>query len=186
MAPSLEEPVYASDVGTTIDTIHKLSLRPEQNNPKDDAIVREVELVKDGVLTALPKYEPGRAAVESHDNYEHEDLRPSFPDVHWEPLKEIPYHDKGLLGDPKFRSLLSAGAKITDLVPKIGSVVEGVRLASLTDAQKNDLARLIATRGVVFFKNQDDFDIDKQRELGSYYGTLHKVRIPMLLVAPLA
>lgn len=39
---------------------------------------------------------------------------------------------------------------------------------------KNDLARLISTRGVVFFRNQKDFDIEAQRKLGSYFGTLHK------------
>jgi sulfonate dioxygenase len=44
----------------------------------------------------------------------------------------------------------------------------------LSDAQKNDLVRLISTRGVVFFRNQDDFDIEAQRELGRYFGTLHR------------
>ncbi len=45
---------------------------------------------------------------------------------------------------------------------------------TLTDPQKNDLARLIATRGVVFFRNQKNFGIDDQRELGQYFGQLHK------------
>ena len=171
MAPSLEEPFYDT-YDTHIKTVpankvaHDLPLKP---------LSPEGELHKKGILTQSLDYEPGRGPVEDHNNYEHEDLRPSFPDIHWDPLEEVPYHDKGCLGDPNFRSLLLAGATITDLVPKIGSVIEGVRLTQLTDVQKNDLARLIATRGVVFFKNQHDFDIEAHRKFGSYYGTLHKV-----------
>lgn len=52
--------------------------------------------------------------------------------------------------------------------------IHGVDLANLSDAQKNDLARLIATRGVVFFRNQKNLGIDEQRELGKYFGELHK------------
>lgn len=119
-------------------------------------------------------YTPGRSAIQSHDDYEHEDLRPRFPDVHWPALTEVPYHDKGLEGDPQFKNLLGAATDVFDYNPKIGTEVHGIDLANLTDAQKNDLARLIATRGVVFFRNQKNFDIDAQRELGKYLGTLHK------------
>ncbi|KAL8807959.1 MAG: hypothetical protein Q9182_000425 [Xanthomendoza sp. 2 TL-2023] len=119
-------------------------------------------------------YEPGRTTVEMQDCYEHEDLRPCFPDVHWEPLNEVPYHDKGIYGDRDFRNLLQSATDIFDYNPKIGTEIHGVNLATLTDAQKNDLARLISIRGVVFFRNQTDLDIDAQRQLGAYFGKLHK------------
>ncbi|KAL8942023.1 MAG: hypothetical protein Q9211_001564 [Gyalolechia sp. 1 TL-2023] len=119
-------------------------------------------------------YEPGRTLVESHDSYEHQDLCPSFPNLHWEPLKEVPYHDKGLQGDARFRNLLASATDVFDYNPKIGTEIHGVNLAKLTDAQKNDLARLISTRGVVFFRNQSELDIEAQRELGAYFGKLHK------------
>ena len=119
-------------------------------------------------------YVPGRTAVEKYDEtYEYEDLRPRFPEVKWPALGEIPYEDKGLLGDPQFKNLLSSATDVFDYNPKIGTEVHGVDLANLTDAQKNDLARLIATRGVVFFRNQKNFGIEKQRELGQYFGQLH-------------
>jgi sulfonate dioxygenase len=124
--------------------------------------------------TRVTNYEPGRTIIASHETYAHEDLLPCFPDLHWEPLQEVPYQDKGLQGDPKFRSLLAGATDVVDYNPKIGTEISGVRLAHLSDAQKNDLARLIATRGVVFFRNQDDFDIEAQRELGNYFGLLHK------------
>ncbi|KAJ9243320.1 alpha-ketoglutarate-dependent taurine dioxygenase [Paecilomyces variotii] len=151
MAPSLEEPVVAS-------------------SGVDHPIITK----KAGVNGNKLQYTPGRTPVEKHDNYAHEDLLPSFPDLHWEPLGEIPYTDKGLLGDPSFSNLLSSATDIFDYTPKLGTEVHGVNLARLTDAQKNDLARLISHRGVVFFRGQDDLDIDAQRELGRYFGSLHK------------
>ena len=120
------------------------------------------------------KYEPGRTTSEMHEDYEYEDLRPSFPDVRWEPLEEVPYHDKGLQGDPQFKNLLADATEIYDYNPKIGTEIHGINLTKLTNAQKDDLARLISIRGVVFFRDQKDLDVDSQRELGQYFGKLHR------------
>lgn len=120
-------------------------------------------------------YVPGRTLVQKHDEtYAYEDLRPRFPDITWPAYTEVPYEDKGQLGDPTFKHLLADATDVFDYNPKIGTEVHGVDLSNLTDLQKNDLARLIATRGVVFFRNQKNFNIDQQRELGKYFGELHK------------
>ncbi|OJD40212.1 alpha-ketoglutarate-dependent taurine dioxygenase [Diplodia corticola] len=119
-------------------------------------------------------YEPGHVPAETHETYEYDDLKPRFPDIKWPALGPIPYEDKGLKGDPNFRNLLAGATDVFDYNPKIGTEIHGVKLSQLTDAQKNDLARLIAVRGVVFFRDQDDLDIDAQRELGAYFGQLHK------------
>jgi sulfonate dioxygenase len=122
------------------------------------------------------KYVPGRTVIKQHDDdtYEYEDLRPHFPVYHWPAYTEIPYVEKGQLGDPTFKHLLANASDVFDYNPKIGTEVHGVDLANLNDLQKNDLARLIATRGVVFFRNQKNFTIDDQKELGKYFGELHK------------
>ena len=125
---------------------------------------------KDDELT----YEPGRTAVEEHVEYEHQDLLPRFPDLRWDALTEVPYSDKGLNGHPQFKNLLDAATDVFDYNPKIGTEIDGINLANLTHAQKDDLARLISIRGVVFFRNQLDFNIDAQRKLGQYFGKLHK------------
>jgi sulfonate dioxygenase len=123
----------------------------------------------------IHNYIPGRTIVQKHDDtYEYEELRPHFPDITWPAYTEVPYVDKGLLGDPNFKDLLADATDVFDYNPKIGTEIHGVDLANLSDAQKNDLARLIATRGVVFFRNQKNFSIDDQRELGKYFGELHK------------
>jgi sulfonate dioxygenase len=148
MAPGLVEPTQYNDI-----------------KPKD---------IKAASITDSTKYTPGRSIPESHEHYEHEDLRPRFPDVHWPRLTEVPYQDKGFEGDPHFRNLLSAATDVFDYNPKIGTEIHGIDLVNLTDTQKNDLARLIATRGVVFFRDQKNFDIEAQRELGKYFGALHR------------
>ncbi len=123
--------------------------------------------------STVSSYVPGRTVVEQHDTYEYEDFKPSFPDKLWPPLEQVPYNDKGLLGDPSFKNLLANATDVFDYNPKLGTEIHGVDLANLSDAAKDDLALLIATRGVVFFRNQKNFDIDAQRRLGAYYGTLH-------------
>ena len=51
--------------------------------------------------------------------------------------------------------------------------------------QKDELALLIAERGVVVFRGQDfkDIGIEKQKEFGSYFGKLH-VHVSLLLFLP--
>lgn len=153
MAPSLEEPVASQQAANVV-------------VPKKAA----------GAEKPLVDYEPGRTTVADHKEYAYDDLLPRFPDIHWDPIGEIPYEDKGLHGDPEFKNLRAIASDIYDYNPKIGTEVHGVDLANLTDAQKNDIARLIALRGVVFFRGQHNLDIESQRELGKYFGTLHKVR----------
>lgn len=120
-------------------------------------------------------YTPGRAPVANHENYPHADLLPHFPDITWAPLEEVEYNDRGLHGDADFKNLLADATEVFDYNPKIGTEISGVDLANLTDAQKDDLARLISIRGVVFFRDQKNLSIEKQRELGAYFGKLHKV-----------
>lgn len=158
MAPALIEPL------NNLSFTGRDKLQDYQNTPWPEYIGTKEHL----------EYEPGRTAVESRDVDEYEALRPSFPKLHWEPLTEVPYHDRGLQGDARFRNLLGSATDVFDYNPKIGTEIHGVNLAKLTDAQKNDLARLIAVRGVVFFRNQTDLDIGAQRELGAYFGKLHK------------
>ncbi len=167
MAPHAEEPIvneYHAHKSGPLKTIPgKLGFR--ERSPIEAALARP---------RAPDKYEPGHVEVLAQEDYGYGDLQPRFPDIRWEPLKETLYEDKGLLGDPRFRNLLDAAEDVFDYVPKIGTEITGIKLSQLNDAQKNDLARLVATRGVVFFRDQEDFDIEAQRELGSYFGKLHR------------
>ncbi|KAF8254222.1 TauD-domain-containing protein [Wilcoxina mikolae CBS 423.85] len=121
------------------------------------------------------RFTPGHSAFDpALEEYEYEHLKQSFPNIFWPPLEEVPCEDKGLLGDPAYKNLLSEVTDCFDYHPKIGTEIHGISLKYLMDAQKNDLARLIAYRGVVVFREQEDFTVEDQLELGRYFGVLHK------------
>lgn len=101
------------------------------------------------------------------------DTQTSFP-----PLQPFPFTDRGALADKSKPNLLSASnpaLKVTKLTPVIGTEIRGLQLSALSDVQKDELALLIAERGVVVFRGQDfkDIGIDKQKEFGKYFGPLH-------------
>jgi len=106
------------------------------------------------------------------ENYKYKDLIPIYPVVDYPALEEIKVVDKGHLADPEMKSLLSAATRVDNLTPTIGTEIEGIDLRQLSDDQKNDLALLVATRGVVVFRNQP-IPIKQLVELAAYYGPPH-------------
>src|SRR5450432_828433 len=97
MAPSLENYIHSSSATCSATE----SLKPSFRAIK---------------ITAVSKYTPGRNEIERHEDYEYEDLKPYFPNVKWPALEEVPYEDKGLLGDPEFRNLKAIATDIIDYV----------------------------------------------------------------------
>lgn len=94
------------------------------------------------------------------------------------PTEPFDVVDKGTLANKAKPHLFNTGdtnITITKLTPRVGSEIEGLQLSQLSDAQKNELALLIAERGVVIFRGQDFKDIgpQKQKEFGEYFGKLH-------------
>jgi len=93
--------------------------------------------------------------------------------VSWEPLQEIQVTDRGLSADPSKKGLLSAAQGVKHLTPAIGTELLGVDLRQLSATQKDELALLVAERGVVFFRDQE-LDIHEQLDLARHFGPLHK------------
>lgn len=61
------------------------------------------------------------------------------------PLKEFtPARDRALFADPTKASLLSLASAVEEVTPHIGTELKGVQLSALTDAQKDELALLVA------------------------------------------
>ncbi|KAJ3113622.1 hypothetical protein HDU96_003153 [Phlyctochytrium bullatum] len=102
--------------------------------------------------------------------------KPGYPvfdnTVKYPALEEHEYVDKALNADPEIKALLADVKKRTDLTVEIGTELEGVQLSKLSDKQKDELALLVAERGVVFFREQD-IEIEQLLEFGRYYGRLH-------------
>jgi sulfonate dioxygenase len=103
--------------------------------------------------------------------FEHPELEPVFPTETYKPLEVVEYEDRALKADPTLKNLL-ANATVKHLEPKIGTELSGIQLHELTDTQRDELALLVAQRGVVFLRDQE-LSIDQQADLGRYYGPLH-------------
>ncbi|KAI0077089.1 alpha-ketoglutarate-dependent sulfonate dioxygenase [Panus rudis PR-1116 ss-1] len=119
-----------------------------------------------------PFYSPP-ADTGDDGEYKYTNYKPHWPDVKWEPLDYISVTDRGLNADPEKKALFSAAKKIRNLTPAIGAEIEGLDLRQLSDKQKDELALLVAERGVVFFRDQE-INIHEQLELARYWGPLHK------------
>ncbi|WWD19163.1 hypothetical protein CI109_103621 [Kwoniella shandongensis] len=94
------------------------------------------------------------------------------------PLPLFDIKDRGHYAAPNAARLRKfvedRGGKVRDLLIAVGSVIEGdVKLQDLGQDERDDLALLVAQRGVVFFRNQHDLTIEQQRELGQHFGPLH-------------
>ncbi len=104
------------------------------------------------------------------------------------PTEPFEFVDKGTLADkakPHLFATNDPNVAVTQLTPRVGTEIKGLQLSKLSDDQKNELALLIAERGVVIFRGQDFKDIgpQKQKEFGEYFGRLHvHVRPPSFLL----
>ncbi|KAF8643263.1 hypothetical protein AX16_009148 [Volvariella volvacea WC 439] len=126
----------------------------------------------DNVKVFNPFYSPS-IGDDGDTTYRYAEFKPSFPDVSWEPLKEVAVTDRGLSADPTKKNLLSAAQKVIHLTPAIGTELVGLDLRQLTDAQKDELALLVGERGVVFLRDQP-LNIHEQLDLARHFGPLHK------------
>ncbi|KAI8354588.1 hypothetical protein EDC96DRAFT_466168 [Choanephora cucurbitarum] len=95
-----------------------------------------------------------------------------YPEKKYPELEPFEHKDPGHLADPKKASIFDNAEKVTDLTPHIGTEIRGLQLSQLNDQQKNDLALLVAERGVVFFRDQD-IDVYQGVEFGKHFGPLH-------------
>ncbi|TID04828.1 Alpha-ketoglutarate-dependent sulfonate dioxygenase [Colletotrichum higginsianum] len=101
------------------------------------------------------------------------DEESSFP-----ALEPFEFSDRGLAADREKPNLLprdNADITAKRLTPVIGTEIRGLQLSRLDERQKDELALLIAERGVVVFRDQDfkDIGIDEQKDFGRYFGPLH-------------
>ncbi|KAJ5263869.1 hypothetical protein N7478_011474 [Penicillium angulare] len=99
---------------------------------------------------------------------------PTWDPMWFEPLPEFEYSDPALRVKDKSKPNLlnNTGAKITDIQPAIGSVIEGIQLNKLNNAQKDELALLISERKVLAFPDQDLIDAGpaEQEAFMRYFG----------------
>lgn len=111
-------------------------------------------------------------------DYRYAHLLPVFPkDEHYPPLTPFAHADPGLraLAHADPRAFLQ-GASTVEITPNLGTEVRGVNLAKLDPDARDELALLVAQRGLVVFRDQQDFidaGPDFYLEWGRHFGRLH-------------
>ncbi|KIK70430.1 hypothetical protein GYMLUDRAFT_273011 [Collybiopsis luxurians FD-317 M1] len=115
--------------------------------------------------------------TQSSGDYRYSHLLPVFTQDRYPPLTPFEHVDPGhrALSHPNPRSFLD-NASIIELTPNLGTEVHGVNLRTLSSDQRDQLALLVARRGLVVFRDQQDFidaGPDFYLEWGSYFGRNH-------------
>lgn len=124
-----------------------------------------------------------------HSEYEYKHYLPVYDETTtFDPIQPFDFIDRGSKADKAKPYLLDTkdpNVQVTKLTPRIGTEIRGLQLSQLTDTQKDELALLIAERGVVVFREQDfkDIGVTKQKEFGQYFGPLH-IHVRKLLHNP--
>ncbi|KDR84864.1 hypothetical protein GALMADRAFT_51457 [Galerina marginata CBS 339.88] len=110
--------------------------------------------------------------------YRYAHLLPHFSADRYPPLTPFDHVDPGhrALSHPNPRAFLDSATSIDEITPQFGTEVVGVNLAELDGAGRDQLALEVARRGLMAFRDQQDF-IDRgpdfYREWGSHFGRLH-------------
>lgn len=128
------------------------------------------EIGSDGILKINAKFR-------NKSNYP--DFLPVWnPNEKYNPLTFHKYEDPALRADPNLPNLLNPkieGLSYNKITPKLGTEIKGIQLTQLDEAAKDELALLVAQRGVVVLRDQDFRDKGPEYALnyGRYFGKLH-------------
>ncbi|CEH16138.1 hypothetical protein CBOM_06008 [Ceraceosorus bombacis] len=108
---------------------------------------------------------------EADRQYPFPDLKPCFPsDINTAPYEPITsFVDRGTFANSSKAALYGASTKIDHLSVNIGTELIGPQLHKLSAQQKDELALLVAERGVVVFRDQE-LSPDQLVEFGGYFG----------------
>lgn len=117
------------------------------------------------------------AVFDTDEEYEFADFLPSFPEITLPALTPTPFTDRGLFASPGkatlYAEIAQQGGKAVHQTPALGVEIRGVKLQELSKAALDDLALLVAERGIVVFRKQTDLTIEEQLAVGAHWGPLH-------------
>jgi sulfonate dioxygenase len=116
--------------------------------------------------------------ADQEEPYAYAHLLPTFDSVKYTPLTPFRHEDPGrrALSHSDPISFLRDASHVHELTPSIGTEIKGVNLAKLSSDERDQLALLVARRGLVVFRGQEEFinsGTDKYLEWGRYFGRLH-------------
>jgi sulfonate dioxygenase len=160
MAPSAVE-VQTST--TTVPDLATLRLQAPHSSPYKELAANKVDA-------------EAEAGLKGHKAAKYPHYLPTWNrDEKYPPLQPFEHYEHGKDADTSYPNLLPSGVTVTHLTPTIGTEIKGIQLSALNSAGKDELARFVAERKVVAFRDQDfaSLPIEKALEFGSYFGRHH-------------
>ncbi|KAK8867631.1 hypothetical protein PGQ11_006209 [Apiospora arundinis] len=98
-------------------------------------------------------------------------------DTKYPPLEPFEHYEHGTDADTTYPDLFPASGTTvrSDLTPAAGTELRGLQISTLSAAGKDQLARFVAERKVVAFREQDfkDLPIQAALDYGGYFGRHH-------------
>ncbi|KAK4139162.1 uncharacterized protein C8A04DRAFT_16104 [Dichotomopilus funicola] len=159
MAPSAVETETV-----TVPDVSKLKLQAAYSGPYKELAVARFDA-------------EAEAGLKGHKAAKYPNYLPTWDrNEKYAPLEPFEHYEHGKDADTTFPNLLPKDqVTVKQLTPTIGTEVRGIQLSSLNDAGKDELARFVAERKVVAFRDQDfaDLPIEKALEFGGYFGRHH-------------
>ncbi|KAA1468481.1 TauD-domain-containing protein [Dentipellis sp. KUC8613] len=137
-----------------------------------------VETITQSLPTLALRSNTGDGEAPSEEAYRYTHLLPFFSADTYPPLTPFEHVDPAAraLTHPNPRSFLDNATSVVELTPRLGTEVHGVNLARLDSAGRDQLALEVARRGLVIFRDQQEF-IDSSPEFylewGRHFGRLH-------------
>lgn len=121
---------------------------------------------------------PPSSETEIQRSYRYTHLLPHFSPETYPPLEPFEHLDPGFraLSHPNPTSFLNDASVVTELTPNLGTEIHGISLARLDADARDQLALLVARRGLVVFRGQQEFidrGPDSYLEWGRHFGRLH-------------
>ncbi|KAE9409310.1 TauD-domain-containing protein [Gymnopus androsaceus JB14] len=112
------------------------------------------------------------------EEYRYSNLLPVFSQDHYPPLTPFEHSDPGhrALKHSNPRSFLDNATSVVEITPNLGTEVQGVNLRTIDSDARDQLALEVARRGLVVFRDQQDFidaGPDFYLEWGRHFGRLH-------------
>ncbi|KAF5312610.1 hypothetical protein D9619_003470 [Psilocybe cf. subviscida] len=112
------------------------------------------------------------------EEYKYAHLMPVFSQDRYPPLTPFEHVDPGhrALSHLNPRAFLDGATNIDELTPHLGTEVTGVNLAELDSTGRDQLALEVARRGLMVFRDQEDFidrGLEFYKQWGSHFGRLH-------------
>ncbi|KAK2629348.1 hypothetical protein QTJ16_000168 [Diplocarpon rosae] len=132
-------------------------MAPSRLDPQDDyAVQEEPKIVYDINIPYKPQTDED--ARHTKGRTEFPDYLPVWEKGQWhEDVPIFDYEDPALRADPEMPHLFAAGVSAQAVTPRMGTILTGLKLETLSPAAKDELALLICERKFVVMREQLGF-----------------------------